>query len=66
MRPYKHYAFREWAASKKRADDATPQHLRTDVQWIDYFGDTPRSHQRAYHRQRRGAAAGSGSASSFR
>ncbi|HEX2149605.1 MAG TPA: phospholipase D-like domain-containing protein [Actinomycetota bacterium] len=49
MRMYNHFAFREWAASKKaKTSQTSPSHLRTDDWWREYFGDTERSHQRAY------------------
>jgi phosphatidylserine/phosphatidylglycerophosphate/cardiolipin synthase-like enzyme len=49
MRLYNHYAFREWAATQKNADArATPNHLRLDDWWRDYFGDTERARQREY------------------
>ena len=48
MRLYNHYAFREWIASGRAPADATPQHLRTDAWWKQYFGNTERSRQRQY------------------
>jgi phosphatidylserine/phosphatidylglycerophosphate/cardiolipin synthase-like enzyme len=51
MRLYNHYAFREWASQKSNESDNAPKalvHLRTDEWWKEYFGDTPRSHQREY------------------
>ncbi len=48
MRLYNHYAFREWAASRRSVAEATRLHLRTDDWWRDYFGDTERARQREY------------------
>ena len=48
MRLYNHYAFREWLASGRAPADATPQHLRTNDWWKQYFGNTERSRQREY------------------
>jgi phosphatidylserine/phosphatidylglycerophosphate/cardiolipin synthase-like enzyme len=46
MRLYNHFAFREWAHRHPGAQDLA--HLRTDDWWREYFGNTPRSRQRAY------------------
>ena len=48
MRLYNHCAFREWIASGRAPADATPQHLRTNEWWKQYFGNTERSRQREY------------------
>jgi phosphatidylserine/phosphatidylglycerophosphate/cardiolipin synthase-like enzyme len=48
MRLYNHYAFREWAAKQPTNALTTPNHLRIDRWWQEYFGDTERSRQRVY------------------
>jgi hypothetical protein len=45
---YNHYAFREWAAAQPPDSDATPNFLRLDDWWRQYFGDTERARQREY------------------
>jgi phosphatidylserine/phosphatidylglycerophosphate/cardiolipin synthase-like enzyme len=48
MRMYRHFAFRDWLASKP-AGIATVAHLdEHDVWWKRYFGDSFESRQRAY------------------
>lgn len=48
MRLYNHHAFREWASRQPAGASATPQHLRTDDWWREYFGGSDRSRQREY------------------
>ncbi len=51
MRLWNHYAFREWAASRKKGDPAEQKFKYLDVTnqwWRQYFGDTDRSRQREY------------------
>lgn len=48
MRMYNHYAFREWAAAQPPDSDATPNFLRLDDWWRQYFGNTERARQREY------------------
>jgi len=49
MRPWNHYAFREWAASQTDQTNATFKNLDTENKWWrEYFEDSDRGRQRKY------------------